>query len=81
MKSVTIEEIEKVDADSLIILDIRKTEDYKRNTIPHAINIPMEKLKDAIPELEKNKTVCVLCYTGEQSWEIVEKVYESRAGI
>lgn len=43
MKSIAITEIEKIEPHTITIVDIRKEEDYNRNTIPHAVNIPVGK--------------------------------------
>ena len=43
MKSIAITEIEKIEPHNITIVDIRKEEDYNRNTIPHAVNIPVGK--------------------------------------
>lgn len=77
MASITIAEIEKLDPAEITIIDIRKQEDYERNTIPHAINIPIENFQDSIPALEKEKPVYVLCYTGEKSEAVVEQLEEA----
>ena len=77
MASITIAEIEKLDSAEITIIDIRKQEDYERNTIPHAINIPIENFQDSIPALDKEKPVYVLCYTGEKSEAIVEQLEEA----
>lgn len=77
MKSITIKEIEALNPAEVTMIDIRKSDDYERNTIPHAINIPIENFQDSIPALEKEKPVYVLCYTGEKSEGIVEKLEEA----
>ena len=77
MTSITIQELETLNPAEITIIDIRKPEDYERNTIPHAINIPIENFQDNIPALEKEKPVYVLCYTGEKSEAVVEQLEEA----
>lgn len=77
MKSIEIQEIEKLDDAGITIVDIRRPEDYKRNTLPHAINIPIEEFENSIPALDKTKPVYVLCHTGEKSRGIVELLEEA----
>ena len=77
MKSVTIEEVEQYNTAEITIIDVRNREDYERNTIPKAINIPMEEFQKGIPELDKSKAVYVLCHTGEKSEMIVEELEEA----
>lgn len=77
MKSIEIQEIEKLDPAGITIVDIRKQEEYNRNTIPYAINIPMEKFEEGLPEFDRTKPVYVLCHTGERSESIVELLEEA----
>ena len=77
MKSIEIKDLEKLDPGLITIVDIRKREDYERNTIPHAVNIPMEKFENGIPDLMREKPIYVLCYTGEKSEIIVEQLEEA----
>lgn len=77
MKSIDIKELEKLEPARITIVDIRKQEDYERNTVPHAVNIPMEKFENNLPDLDKEKPIYVLCYTGEKSESIVEKLEEA----
>lgn len=77
MKCITIEEIEKLDPMAVTIIDIRSHEHYKRNTIPYAVNIPIEEFEEGLPDLDKTKPVYVLCHTGEKSKKIVEQLKEA----
>lgn len=77
MKSVTIQEIESLDPETVTIVDIRNREDYNRSTVPHAVNIPIEHFQDGLPELDRAKPVYVLCHTGEKSEAIVERLGEA----
>lgn len=77
MKSITVTEMEGLNPADCSIIDIRKQEDFERNCISHAINIPIEKFQEGIPELDSAKPVYVLCYTGEKSIDIVERLTEA----
>lgn len=77
MKSITIQEMEGLDTTAATIIDIRKEEDYQRNTIFQAVNIPIEKFQDGLPELDRTKPIYVLCYTGDKSEGIVEQLEEA----
>lgn len=37
MKSITIDELEKMNPETITVIDIRKEEDCMRNPYPHAI--------------------------------------------
>lgn len=77
MKSIEIKELEKLDSAQVTIVDVRSQEDYNRNTIPHAVNIPMEEFRNGLPDLDKAKPIYVLCHTGEKSETIVEQLEEA----
>ena len=53
MKTIEVSEIEKLDPVSVTIIDVRKAEDYARNTIPHAVNIPIETFQEGLPKLDR----------------------------
>ena len=77
MKFITVTEMERLDPAEITIIDIRKQEDFKRNTMPHAVNIPIEKFEEGLPELDKTKLVYVLCHTGERSQEIAKQLEQA----
>ncbi len=70
MQSVTIEELET--QKEPFIVDIRTEDDYKRGSLQNAINIPMAQLKERMDQLPKDKTIYLLCHTGERSVDYVE---------
>ena len=67
MKSITIEQLETTDPSSCYIIDLRPEEQYSRGTFPGAINIPMEQFEERKEEIPKEKTICLLCHSGERS--------------
>lgn len=77
MKTIEVSEIEKLDPVSVTIIDVRKAEDYARNTIPHAVNLPIETFQEGLPQLDREKPVYVLCHTGEKSEAIVEQLEDA----
>lgn len=72
MKSITIEELEKLDASGITIIDIRSKEDFQKNTFPQAVSMPVEELREGACRPDPSRPVYVLCHTGEHSSEIVE---------
>jgi tRNA(Ile)-lysidine synthase TilS/MesJ/rhodanese-related sulfurtransferase len=77
MKFVTINEIEAMDLATITMIDVRKEEDYRKNTIPGAINIPIAGFEEHIADIDRSKPVYVLCYTGEKSVAIVEQLEDA----
>ncbi len=76
MKTITIEQIAGMDPEKLTIVDIRKEEDYSRGSMEGAVNIPSDHAHRAEELLDREKEICVLCYTGERSMEFVEFLEE-----
>lgn len=67
---------EKINTESIIIVDIRPQEQYARGTFSGAVNIPMENFEDEKGCLDKEKTIYLLCHTGERSQECVQQLTE-----
>lgn len=74
MKSVTIEELEKINQTKCCIVDLRPEEQYRRGTFPGAVNIPMEEFEERKAEIPGEKTVYLLCHTGERSQRYAEEL-------
>ena len=47
---------------NITVVDVREAEDFEKEHIPGAINLPMEKWQ-GLEGLQKNKTNIVYCYT------------------
>ena len=76
MRSITIEELEKINSADILIVDIRPREQFIRGTFPGAVNIPAEELEDKTVYPEKDKTVYLLCHTGDRSREYTDRLTE-----
>lgn len=71
----TIEQLEEDKREKLII-DIRSSEEYDKETYPGAINICWEEWEQHMDEIPKDRPVYLLCYTGQKSDEIAERLSE-----
>lgn len=76
MKSITIEGLEQLSGEDSCIIDIRPKEQYDRGTFPGAVNIPMEQFEEKQPELPRDKTLYLICHTGDRSQNYVELLEE-----
>lgn len=74
MKVISIEELERIDLSTCCIVDLRPEDQYRRGTFPGAVNIPMEQFDERKRELPKEKTVYLLCHTGERSQAYTEEL-------
>lgn len=61
-----------------ILIDLRKAEDYKKETIPGAVHVYHKEFFRYASHLPKNKRIYLLCYTGETGDEYAE--YFSKKG-
>ncbi|MBQ6181204.1 MAG: rhodanese-like domain-containing protein [Ruminococcus sp.] len=72
MKSIKAAEICSLDTGKVILLDIRSREEFEKNGISGAINIPFDEISSGLSKLPKDKPVYVLCRTGDLSEEVAE---------
>ena len=56
------------DKDNVILLDTRTEYEYKRGRATGFINIPLDELRDRLDELDKTKTIYVMCQSGLRSY-------------
>lgn len=57
-----------------MLIDLRRKEDYRKETIPGAVNIFHGDFQRYVHRLPKDKRVYLFCYTGETSDEIAEEL-------
>lgn len=68
------EELKKrIDAkdDSMLIISIRKAEDYAQGHIPGSVNIPMKEMGSYLDKLPADKDIIIYCYTGQTAGQVV----------
>ena len=76
MKTITIEELEQMDRSAVTLVDVRSREDYTKDFLEGARNIPMAEFEERMGEIPAGRPVCVLCYTGDKSGELAELLEE-----
>ena len=72
MKKITFEELEQVCPETGCVFDLRKKDQFDRGSFPGAVNLPVEELEERKKELPKEKTIYLMCHTGERSRECTE---------
>lgn len=77
MESITIEELERSDKDSLLVVDIRPVEQFSMGSFPGAVNLPMDSFEEGYNKLDKGKDIYILCHTGARSREYVNMLSEA----
>ncbi|RSD25007.1 sulfurtransferase TusA family protein [Mesobacillus subterraneus] len=60
--------IKKLEAnEDVVVLDVREPAEYAFGHIPNAVSIPFGDLENRLAELDKSKTILVVCRTGNRS--------------
>jgi rhodanese-related sulfurtransferase len=61
--------VTKMNNDNLLIVDVRDAAEFLKSHIENARNIPLSKLEETLPTLEKQKNhpILVVCQTGARS--------------
>ena len=77
MNTISVEELEKIDASEITIVDVRPADQYSRGSFPGAVNIPLDEFDEKMEAVDKDKTVYVLCHTGDRSRDCVEKLSDA----
>lgn len=58
------DEIAGIDSNTGMLVDVREPAEFQLGTIPGAINIPLDQIRDRINEIPKEKTIYVFCQVG-----------------
>lgn len=58
------DEVDSIDTGKDILLDVREPEEAQLGTIPGAVNIPLDSLRERLGELPPDKTVYIFCQVG-----------------
>ena len=62
---------------SALILDVRTPDEFAKGTLPGAINIPVDKLRDRLGELERSRAIVVMCQVGVRGHAAVRILLEN----
>lgn len=63
LKVISWNEVEKMGTTDMLI-DVRTDEEYKSGTIPNAINIPVDEIRNRLSEIPKDRNVVIFCQVG-----------------
>ncbi|WP_445382185.1 ThiF family adenylyltransferase [Robiginitalea sp. IMCC43444] len=56
-------------ANHILLIDVREPREYEVGHHPGAINIPLGKLEESLPDLEKTEQVYLICQSGKRSYQ------------
>ncbi|MCT1578163.1 sulfurtransferase TusA family protein [Oceanobacillus kimchii] len=66
--------------DQAILVDVREQAEYAFGHIPQAISIPLGEIDNRKDELDKDKTIYIICRTGTRSGMAAQKLTDSGFG-
>jgi NADPH-dependent 2,4-dienoyl-CoA reductase/sulfur reductase-like enzyme/peroxiredoxin family protein/rhodanese-related sulfurtransferase/TusA-related sulfurtransferase len=62
------DQLSSYDPEQTILLDVRSEIEFSTGSLPGAINIPTDSLRQRLDELDKNKLILIYCKIGLQSY-------------
>lgn len=79
MTNATIAELAVAHADGAPVVDVREPGEYVDGHVPGAILMPMWQVPSRVHELDRDRTVYVICATGNRSNSMAD--FLRRAGV
>ncbi|MFN2304214.1 MAG: FAD-dependent oxidoreductase, partial [Anaerolineales bacterium] len=67
-KVMTWDEVNKLDRHAVTIVDVRLPEELALGMIDGAVNIPLQRIRQQLNEIPKDRPVLVYCQTGQRSY-------------
>jgi CoA-disulfide reductase len=58
------DEIAKINSDTGLLVDVREPAEFELGTIPGAVNIPLDNIRNRLSEIPKDKTIFIFCQVG-----------------
>jgi rhodanese-related sulfurtransferase len=54
--------------DGALLLDVRTPEEFAAGAVSHAINVPLDELRDRLEEVPRDKPVVTYCKVGQRGY-------------
>lgn len=77
----SFERIMKENPSQIVVVDVRDDREFKKGTIPGAINIPVGDVEKKMAGLPKDKPIVFVCPTGARSGEAYDTVMMLGGGV
>lgn len=74
---ITLDALDTLDSQSSMIIDIRDEFSFEYGSIPNAVNIPLDELKQDFSVLPKDKLLVICCKSGQISDTLAEELREN----
>ena len=69
---IVCEEARQLVADGAHLVDVRTPQEYARDALPGAVNVPLQNLLAGIQQLEKDKPIILYCASGARSQQAAQ---------
>ena len=60
--------------EKILLLDIRKTEDFNKGNIENSINVNQNNINDTLKEITYDTQIVVICYRGISSKKMAQEI-------
>lgn len=77
----SFERIMKENPAQIVVVDVRDEREFKKGSMPGAINVPVGDVEKKMGELPKDKPVVFVCPTGARSGEAYDTVMMLGGGV
>lgn len=71
----------KAGAASILLIDVRDSEEYAKASLPGSVNIPTEELEKKLPGMKVDRPIVFVCSTGARSGEAYYMVQDLRPDL
>lgn len=73
---IHFEDLDKINIKESILLDVRTKQEFEKGHLDGFINIPLHELRNRLNELDKAKTIYVMCLAGQRAY-IAERILKN----
>ena len=63
--------------ENALLLDVRTPEEFELATIPGAVNVPLDELRDRLGELDRSRPIVAFCQVGKRGY-VAERILRQR---
>ena len=67
LQPVYVEELDGLQSNVLLV-DVRTVREFEKGSIPRAINIPLQQLRERLHELDRTRNIVVICQIGQRGY-------------
>jgi rhodanese-related sulfurtransferase len=73
----TLQATQLINSRNAIVVDVRSPDEFAKGSLPHARNVPAEKIGERTKELKKDRPLIVVCATGASAGRVAAQLRAS----